>query len=336
MSSPLQLEFVTVDVFTSKPYEGNPLAIVRVPHGVTISQGQKQTIAREFNLSESTFLHENGSDAQDNSWMVDIFLTTGEVPFAGHPTIGTACYVLEKVAQERGVEAGVIEASFILKAGPVGLKYDVANKTTKAAIPHDVFVSSFSLLVHLKLTTASHIHTARWSKNELFKLQPQISEAYDQGRTSIGEDFAIVSIVKGMTFVLVELANIEALELVTLAGQGLNVPGLDADWDKTFICTYFFVRTGTSPDGVTTLRTRMIEGPLEDPATGSAASGLAAYLSLKEGRSSATLRYRIVQGVEMGRRSEISIEVEMNGDNSISRISLEGGAVRVMEGRLTI
>jgi PhzF family phenazine biosynthesis protein len=140
MTSPFQLEFVTVDVFTSKPYEGNPLAIVRIPQGQIVSQQQKQTIAREFNLSESTFLHEKGGDAQEDTWTVDIFMTTKELPFAGHPTVGTACYILGKTAQERGIQDGVIKAKFHLKAGPVGLQYNVAKKTARASIPHDVYV----------------------------------------------------------------------------------------------------------------------------------------------------------------------------------------------------
>ena len=137
-----KLDFVTVDVFTSHPYEGNPLAIIRIPPGHTVSQEEKQTIAREFNLSESTFLHEKKGDAQDEAWTVDIFMTTHELPFAGHPTVGTACYVLGRAAQERGIQDGVIEGRFNLKAGPVGLRYDVAKKTAKAAIPHDVYVLS--------------------------------------------------------------------------------------------------------------------------------------------------------------------------------------------------
>lgn len=152
MTSSPQLDFVTVDVFTNKKYAGNPLAIIRIPHGVTVSQEQKQTIAREFNLSESTFLHEKSPDAQENAWDVDIFLTTAEIPFAGHPTIGTACYVLSRVAQDRGVEDGVIEASFKLKAGQVGLMYDVAKKTARAAIPHDVFVGSYAMVCEHRLT----------------------------------------------------------------------------------------------------------------------------------------------------------------------------------------
>jgi PhzF family phenazine biosynthesis protein len=136
--------------------------------------------------------------------------------------------------------------------------------------------------------------------------------------------------------VLVELDNLEALRMVALAGSSVTIPGLDDGWDKTFIGTYFFVRTGRSPEGVTSLQTRMIEGPLEDPATGSAASALTAYFSLKEGVSNGVRKYEIVQGVEMGRRSEIAIDVEMESEDRISKVFLEGEAVRVMEGRLTI
>lgn len=90
MSTSMSLNFVTIDVFTDKPYEGNPLAVVRIPHGVTISQENKQRIAREFNLSETTVLHENSSDSDKDQWVVDIFMTSRELPFAGHPTVGTA------------------------------------------------------------------------------------------------------------------------------------------------------------------------------------------------------------------------------------------------------
>ncbi|CAO2654158.1 Nn.00g108910.m01.CDS01 [Neocucurbitaria sp. VM-36] len=299
MTSATQLNFVTVDVFTSQPYEGNPLAVVRIPHGSSVSQEQKQTIAREFNLSETTFLHEKGGTRKK--------------------MLGTACYILGRVAQERGIRDGVIEASFNLKAGPVGLQYDVARGTTKADIPHNV-----------------HIHEKRWTRDELFALQPQLAGAFQQGRIQAKQDYAIVSIVKGMTFVLIELESLEALSLVSLASRALKLDGLDEGWSDTFIGTYFFVRTGEGKGGSTALRTRMIEGPLEDPATGSAASDLAAYLSITEGTTSETSKYEIVQGVEMGRRSEILIEIDMAEDKSVSKLYLHGGAVQVMEGQLRI
>lgn len=127
-----------------------------------------------------------------------------------------------------------------------------------------------------------------------------------------------------------------ALEMVSLTGRSVVVDGLDENWKDTFVGTYFFVRTGKRAEGVSTLRTRMIEGQLEDPATGSAASGLAAFLSLTEGNANEALKFHITQGVEMGRRSEIFIDVELASDRSISKVYLEGGAVAVMEGRLRI
>ncbi|KAJ4383424.1 hypothetical protein N0V86_001472 [Didymella sp. IMI 355093] len=319
MAPPLKLDFTTIDVFTDKPYEGNPLAIIRIPHGISITQDQKQRIAREFNLSESTFLHERAPGATEDRWTVDIFMTSKELPFAGHPTVGTACYILSRTAEERGIKDGVIEAGFQLKAGPVGLRYDVAKKTAKAAIPHDV-----------------HVHKKRWSRDALFQLQPSLAAAHERGEVRAQEDYPVVSIVKGMTFVLVELESVEALAKVSLAGQSVEIDGLDQDWNETFIGMYFYVRTGKSESGATQVRTRMIEGPLEDPATGSAASDLVAYLSLNEGQAGETLNFELVQGVEMGRRSEIFIDVVMAKDGGIETVYLEGAAVQVMEGRLTV
>lgn len=170
----------------------------------------------------------------------------------------------------------------------------------------------------------------------MLRIQPQLAEAYDKGGVKINSKFPIVSIVKGMTFVLVELESLEALQLVATTGLHLSVPELDEGWSRTFVGTYFYVRTGTTAEGVKQLRTRMIEGMLEDPATGSAASDLAAYLSLVEGCPKQKLKYGITQGVEMGRRSNIHIEVVMKEDTGIEDVILGGGAVQVMEGRLTI
>jgi PhzF family phenazine biosynthesis protein len=75
---------------------------------------------------------------------------------------------------------------------------------------------------------------------------------------------------------------------------------------------------------------------MEDPATGSAASALTAYLSLTEGNAKQTLVYGLTQGVEMGRRSDIQIQVQMTEDAGIEKVVLGGAAVRVMEGRLVV
>lgn len=80
----------------------------------------------------------------------------------------------------------------------------------------------------------------------------------------------------------------------------------------------------------------MIEKTLEDPATGSAASDLAGYLSLTEGKPGATIKFAITQGVEMGRRSNIGLEIVMAEKSGIEGVFLQGSAVQVMEGRLKV
>ncbi|KAF2687934.1 Diaminopimelate epimerase-like protein [Lentithecium fluviatile CBS 122367] len=319
-SNSLQLDYAIVDVFTHTKYAGNPLAIVRVPKACALSQEQKQTIAREFNLSETAFLHEKVAGSDSEGWTVDIFTVKEELPFAGHPTVGTACFVLSDVARELG-ENGHVDAMFNLKAGPVQLKYDAAEKTAQAAIPHDV-----------------RIHKQTWSRHELFRFQPRLAEAYHKGEVNVKDQFPIVSIVKGMTFVLVELESLEALQRVGLSGLSLSSKemGLDEGWSRTFVGMYFFIWVGNGSDGEKRLRTRMIEGTLEDPATGSAASALAAYLSLVEGAPYQRLVFTLTQGVEMGRRSDIHIQVLMKEESGIDKVILGGGAVQVMEGRLTI
>ncbi|KAF3357854.1 Putative DNA helicase INO80 [Verticillium dahliae VDG1] len=91
----MSLDFVTLDVFTKTPYQGNPLGVVHLPHDRPITQAQKQAIAREFNLSETVFLHDvdPANDPDPTTRRIDIFMTKGELPFAGHPTIGAAAYL---------------------------------------------------------------------------------------------------------------------------------------------------------------------------------------------------------------------------------------------------
>ena len=320
MTSSTQLNFVTLDVFTATKYEGNPLAVVMVPASTHLTQDQKLAIAREFNLSETTFLHERKPGETGNAWMVDIFLTTGEIPFAGHPTIGTACHVLSAIANAEGSESRVIHAEFEVKAGTIQLEYHASDNTTKAAIPHDL-----------------HIHRASWNHTALLQFQPRLAAAFQSMQLPPRDQYPVVSIVKGMTFVLVELDNETLLNSVSTTAQSLNIDGLDKEWsNRSFVGTYFYVRLPDSHDGTKRLRTRMIEGTLEDPATGSAASDLAGYLALQEGESGATMKFAITQGVEMGRRSEISIEVAITGDGTIDSIYLIGSAVQVMEGRLVV
>jgi PhzF family phenazine biosynthesis protein len=179
------LQFATIDVFTHRVYEGNPLALIKIPASLRhlLTQEKKQLIAREFNLSETVFLHENINNPR-NEWTIDIFTTANELPFAGHPTIGTACYVLNGLRAEAGMTR---HGTFVTKAGriPISLapsKIEMGWASVQADIPHSVHI---------------HQHTL----GDLRTPTPGLSRDVVLAKAEMAAP--IVSIVKGMTFLLV-------------------------------------------------------------------------------------------------------------------------------------
>ena len=302
------LNYTTYDVFTTKRFAGNPLAVVEVPSGVTLTQSQKQTIAVEFNYSETTFLHQCSTpNAEIPEWQLDIFTVKTELPFAGHPTIGTACHALSQAKAEKGrfkVKAGIIELGF-------------EKGEARASIPHNTHIHSSSDL------TASAM--LAWQKG--------LQQFYPSS-TAEAESLplAVVSPVKGMNFAVVKLRNLQELSAVSLPGTELNF-SLDAEWSIGPCFSKFYVEMPDQGDGVRRLRTRMIEGSFEDPATGSACCGLAAYLVLKENVQDERVKFEILQAVEIGRPSEIGVEVVVKG-GEIVEIVLSGKSVKVMQGQI--
>ncbi|KAK0945178.1 hypothetical protein LTR48_001205 [Friedmanniomyces endolithicus] len=298
------LPFVTVDVFTTSRFAGNPLAIVRIPEDGQVSTEQMQIIAREFNLSETVFLHEaRRGDDGETEWGFRIFMTSAELPFAGHPTIGAACYALGTLADNAR------SGKLLCSAGPIVIQY--SDGVAKASIPHNV-----------------HIHTeSRFTAEQLYEPQPALAHLKRP------RAMTVVSPVRGMNFIMVELDSLEDLAKVTTSGVKPRAK-LDKGWDTGFVGSYFYVvmQVGQQPDMKGhQIRTRMIEGPLEDAATGSAACGLCAYLAM-EGLLK-DVSFLITQGVEMGRKSEIGVAVTLTEDfGAIDKIELSGSAVKVMEG----
>jgi PhzF family phenazine biosynthesis protein len=300
------LAYATVDVFTNEKFTGNQLAIVEIPKsGHILTQEQKQNIAKEFNYSETVFvLAQEEAERANNEWTINIFTTSEELPFAGHPVIGTACFLLG-----RGEANGnVIRGAFNAKAGRIDLEYDVVKRTAKASIPHDV-----------------HVHKELLQSTQLTKLQPNI------GR--IPAVLPVVSIVKGMTFALIELDSQDCLTFVNTTPFPLEV-SLDDGWGASFVACYFYFRLPNSEKGTVRLRTRMIESVVgEDAATGSAACTLASFLTIQEGREGSSTTYDIVQGVELGRRSEIGVVVKLAPGRKIETVHLTGSSVQIMEGK---
>lgn len=236
----MQLPFTTLDVFTKKRYCGNPLAVVRVPASLRtqLSEEQKQKVANEFNLSEITFLHEPTKEEPDIA-DYDIFTALSRMSFAGHPTIGTSIYV----ATHANVYPEVKRLRTI--AGIIPFEFDKNSGVSAVAIPHDVYV-----------------HKAR--------LPHPFPGPETNGSSS--STVPLVSIVKGMAFNLIPMANLESLALPTegllpvskLYDREHLDPG--SGFDVGYTGSFFYVDLGENLEdpGRRLLRTRSL-GSREDP-----------------------------------------------------------------------
>ncbi|KAI1114454.1 hypothetical protein F5Y14DRAFT_414266 [Nemania sp. NC0429] len=324
----MDLPFTTLDVFTTKQLEGNPLAVVQVPASLRerLTQDVKQKIAREFNLSETVFLHDDTSASGPEAREIDIFTINQELPFAGHPTIGSAVFVRHHLGDE-GVH------SLVTKAGPIGIQSVSSSSSSssspsssrdiRADIPHNV---------HLHAKTLRDVLPSP-DDDEGLHANPAIRAAE--------LDAPAFSIVQGMTFVLVRLASLDLLREVEyrkLDFAGLAPRLLDEGWRESFVARYYYVDVPDEGDEgeVRGLRTRNVELGFEDPATGSAASALGAYLTLAREKKGS--RFRVTQGVEMGRKSVISVETTVVDGESLKleHVYLGGTAVVVLQGILRV
>ncbi|WOI55231.1 PhzF family phenazine biosynthesis protein [Palleronia sp. LCG004] len=272
--------YLVYDVFTDRPFGGNPLAIF--PEADGISENALQSIAREFNFSETAFVLAD----EDHDARIRIFTPTQEVPFAGHPLIGTAVALADA-----GAGPGL---SLALSGGIVAARAEGGRASFLRDAPLDI--------LHDKVDPAIVARCLGL---------PQASVA--------GAVMASV----GLPFVLAETGSRECLDAVLCdidafrRGHALY----PSDFDFAILAYH---REGSA------IEARMF-APLddipEDPATGSAAAALGAFLRASEGRD---LDLRISQGVAMGRPSLIEVSARAEG------VTIAGHAVRVMEGRLLV
>jgi len=343
--------FVTMVVFSPEKYQGNPLAIVAV-RGNALSQKRKSLIAKEFKFSETVFLHDAPGPGQPR--LCEIFTETGEeLPFAGHPIIGTAHYIfsyLEKMhyggPQDRDTQRQA--AVLLTKAGKIPIFYNPYRQVAACAIPFDF-----------------HEHSRQVPMEKLVATQPQIQIIPTIDKIK-DKSFPLVSIVKGMTFVLVDLTDNPEIFAALQAGKSPEVE-LDSEWSPSFVgCMYYKVLAKSEQDGEPTIhnvQTRMISHGIEDPGTGSACSALSCYLALRredrktsepEAEAEADLTkkaedlklaekterkvFGIQQGVEIGRLCTIAVEVDVKtdaqGQASIANVILSGRASVHLKGEL--
>lgn len=333
MATAPKLDFVTLDVFTDTRFKGNPLAVVFVPAALrdSVTQETKQRIAREFNLSETVFLHtvENELNRAVTTREIDIFTIEEELPFAGHPTIGTAYLVLHHLGWSH-------VNTLLTKAGPIRIESLHGGRDVRAAIPHAVHFHQQTLgdLLNSASTTEA---TAGVIKNGL---------STDAEIRAAELAAPVVSIVKGMTFLLTRLPSLEHLARSAPVNRldFAKIELLDeGEWHESFVARYYYVSSADSraSDGSRefALQTRMVELGFEDPATGSAACTLASYLAISE-KVEKGARFAITQGVEMGRRSDITVDAVVtetaSGTVQLKELYLGGTSVVVMTGSIPV
>jgi len=293
-----KLRFTQVDVFSERPFEGNPLAVF--PAAEDLSSAQMQDIAREMNLSETTFVLPPlaGGDAR-----VRIFTPTVELPFAGHPSVGTACELvrlglvkavepLTRVVLELGVgltvvevrvEDGVPVAATVRQRAPVF--YDPAPRAAAAAV--------LGLAV-------DDLH---------FDLDP-------------------VPVDTGLCYTIIPLISRRALARVTLDLRLLS--DFERDHAEVYPCAF----TGVDQPWMEARGLFPLAGIPEDPATGSAAGPLAAYMA-RVGLLPPGEERVVLQGRHAGRPSVLTVAV-LGTPASISEVLVGGPVAPVLEGELAL
>lgn len=302
----MKARYFTADVFTGKAFGGNPLAVF--PDATKIPEALFLPVAREFNYSETTFVFPPSDPRHARRFR--IFTPGGEIPFAGHPTLG-AVHVLATLGEiplSGEMTRVVIEES----VGPIRVLIE-----TVAGVP--VFEQlSVAKLPEVGPPPPSHARLA-----EVLSLEP---------RDLRNDAWAPEAVSCGLPILFVPLRD--------RAAVGRTRIRLDA-WEAVLKGQWahaIFVFSDDPELPGSHIRARMFApgfGVPEDPATGSACVALGGYLAARDSRADGTLRWRVEQGFEMGRPSLLDVEVDKRA-GAISDVRVGGQAVVVCDGTIVL
>ena len=299
----MKVNYLICDVFTDQLFGGNPLAVI--PDATGLNSAQMQKIAREFNFSESTFVFPPQSDAHHKQ--VRIFTPSREVPFAGHPNVGTAYALIEN--GDLVLQEGEDTIRFEEKAGLVPIKVKTLASGQK----------------QFCLTAPEPLYRGKEIPVEL--VAQALSLSVDDIRIDVHKP---LEASVGLAFVMVEVASLKALQSakIDIKGfEGISDLGVMPD-----------LHVYTQSEGEFDIRCRMFapfDGVNEDPATGSANSALAALLATLDPKQSGRFDWRIAQGVEMARPSVLDAFAEKEQGKLVS-CGVVGQAVMFSEGSLWV
>jgi trans-2,3-dihydro-3-hydroxyanthranilate isomerase len=300
----MDLPFLTLDVFTDQTFGGNPLGVF--PDASDLPSDLMQRIAREMNLSESVFL---GPPEGEGDARVRIFTPGVEVPFAGHPTLGTAIYLASVLdgAPDDGTRTLVLEEN----VGPVRVDVRLeAGEPTFARF-------TTALLPEHRPSPVPREDLAR-----MIGLEPSdLSTALQPEMVSCG-----------LPYYVVPVASLDGVRRCVL-DMSLWQRLVSAGWAHH---VYVICMETESSDA--DVHVRMFapgSGVPEDPATGSAAAALGGYLSAADGSEAGSLRWTVEQGLEIGRPSTLHVEADRSGGTTTA-VRVGGSAVFVGRGTMSV
>jgi trans-2,3-dihydro-3-hydroxyanthranilate isomerase len=326
-----RFRFRQVDVFTDRPLLGNPLAVFPEAEGLT--DDEMQALAREMNLSETTFVLPPTADGlrQGADYRLRIFTPGMELPFAGHPSIGTAWVLAD-------------DGRFELKAADTEIRQELAVGVLPLVL-HSTGDGAGRRVRDVTMTQARPDLLHRLAGDELDELSASLQvrasdlrwrdDADAAARASRRTMPAVIS--TGLPYVIVPFSRLDLLADVANE-RSADVARFAETYGADSAALVAPGNSGVVEDADVHVRVLIDPrlGIVEDPATGSAAGPICVFLGLVAGRKGAAQRVVIEQGVEIGRPSRLVAEVDFDADGRATRARVTGSTVPISEGWLTL
>ncbi len=287
--------YMQYDVFTSRPFEGNQLSVITDARG--LSDSEMQAIARETNLSETTFVIPGDVEQErERGVRVRIYTTQEELEFAGHPTLGTAYYLHQRDQKD------VVELDLNVGKIPVTFTRDAGGATLGEMRQRD--------------PEFGQIHA-----------QEDVARAAGLSVSDLDTSLPIQTVSTGMPFAIVPVRSLATMNKLNIVWSRC------AEYLKKTDAKFFYFVSRETMDPKCDLHARMIFYNGEDPATGSAGGCCTAW-AVQHGVVASESRAIIEQGIEMKRASYIHFRATKSGD-TVTNVRVGGSVVKVMQGEVS-
>jgi len=297
----LQLDYALVDVFAEGPLEGNMLAIFTDARGLT--DAMMQSLARETNLAETTFIFPSEAPAEDEAVRVRIFTTQEELPFAGHPTLGTASWLYWNHPVLRGAPSITLQ----LNSGPITVEFDAPR-----AREHGI---RGTMRQQDPVFGRMHDHA-------------EIASVLNLPLHALDATRPVQTVSTGMPFCIVPIRSLAAMAQLAIP-QAAAQAWLDANEAKFFYC---LAPAATTSGADFHCRMQFYSG--EDPATGSAAGCAISYL-VRHGIVPSARPTVFEQGIEILRPSRIHVQASLR-EGKVTEVFVGGRTIPVASGRFSL